>query len=202
MTFGTVLPVQSIRRGRPGSDRCSRKAASGRSGENARMRANRRASTLGAGLRVTEAVSQRLPNDLARTLADGWHFDEDGAFLLRSQTVGSPRSADMDLTGWEAFQNHVHIPQDDLETGNDDWEVLLWARAVAFACQGLRSASGELTGEECLALVALGSWQDGATVRFHLDRGPPGWAADDLEDYEGEAVAVLSSAEIGKQPLD
>jgi hypothetical protein len=66
----------------------------------------------------------------------------------------------------------------------------------------LRSASGELTDEECLAVVALGSWRDGATVRFHLDRGSPGWAADDLEGYQSEAVAVLSSSEIADLALD
>jgi hypothetical protein len=166
------------------------------------MRANRRASTLGDGLQLTEAVSQQLPDELARTLAEGWSFDEDGALLLRSQRVGSPRQPDMDLTGWEASWNHVHVPQDDLDAADEDWRVRLWSRAIAFACQGLRSASGELTDEECLAVVALGSWRDGATVRFHLDRGSPGWAADDLEGYQSEAVAVLSSSEIADLALD
>lgn len=157
---------------------------------------------MGDGLRLTEAVSQQLPGELARALVAGWFFDEDGALLLRSQSVGSPRRPDMDLTGWEAFWNHVHVPQDDLDAADEDWPARLWSRAIAFACQGLRSASGELTDEEFLAVVALGSWRDGATVRFHLDRGSPGWAADDLEGYQAEAVAVLSSSEIADLALD
>ena len=140
---------------------------------------------------MADLLAQELPEPLAWVLRDGWGVDEAGAFLLRSQTVGSRRPADLDLTGWEAFHNHVHVPQDDLNCAENDWPSRLWSRALAFACQGLRSASRELVSRDCVAIVALGSWTDGATVRFHLDRDAPAWISDDLEGYKGEAVAVL-----------
>jgi hypothetical protein len=158
------------------------------------MRSNRRGIRLSAGLDMADALSQPLPDDLAEELADGWRFDEDGAFLLRSQTVGHPRPSDMDLTGWEAFQTHIHVPQDDLDPADENWARHLWWRAMAFACHGLRSAAKRLEGRECLAIVGLGSWQDGATVRFHLERGAP-WVADNLEGYDS-AIAVISSTDI------
>jgi hypothetical protein len=60
----------------------------------------------------------------------------------------------------------------------------------------------ELNDLDCLAVVGVGSWQDGATVRLHLDRGSPGWVTDDLERYETEAIAVLSSAEVVQSIAD
>lgn len=157
---------------------------------------------LGRGIQIARALREQLPDDLARVLATGWRFDEEGALLLRSVTVVAPRPADLDLTGWEAFQTHVHIPQGDLDHVDADWAKRLWSRSFAFASQGLRSAVGELNDLDCLAIVGLGSWQDGATVRFHLDRGSPGWVTEDLELYETEAIAVLSSAEVVESIAD
>lgn len=178
----------------------SRQAEALRVGDTARMRFNRRASRLSAAFDLAAVLSQPLPGDLAEELAEGWRFDEDGAFLLRSQMVGQLRPADMDLTGWEAFQTHIHVPQTGLDRADEDWAVRLWGRAMAFACHGLRSARPDLKDLECLAIVGLGSWQDGATVRFHLDRGAPSWIAEDLESYETEAIAVISSSEVASSP--
>ncbi len=42
-------------------------------------------------------------------LHDGWELDPEGALLLRSQIGSCSRTAGMDLTGFEALHNHLHI---------------------------------------------------------------------------------------------
>jgi hypothetical protein len=126
-------------------------------------------------------------------LRDGWVIDEEGALLLRSQLGSYNHEQGPDLTGFEATHNHIHI---DLETPREPvGRLMLWAEAVEVLYEGLRGATEAAGGRRCVGIAGLGGIGEGATVRWHLDRGVR-WLSEDLEGFELDAVLVIGSEDL------
>lgn len=153
------------------------------------IRANRLADEVTAWALASLAAGEA---GASSTLREGWTIDEDGALLLRSALGGLARPADMDLTGFEATHNHVHLDP----TGDEDGErARIWSDALGLLYAGLQSATAAVGGRRCVGIASLGGVGRGATVRWHLDRDEP-WASHDLDGYESEAVLVMASEDV------
>jgi hypothetical protein len=149
---------------------------------------------MAAAVRRARVVpGQPLPTPLADIVRGGWTTTTDGALIWR-RFESSGRAVDVavlgDLTGVEAFINHVHL--DDLLP---DWRrgELLQA-AFDFAVQGIRTAETS-HGRSCTAIVTAGRSVDGVTVRIHSSRQGESWVDADLGSYRDEAIAVLRAEE-------
>jgi hypothetical protein len=128
-----------------------------------------------------------LPAELSDLLSAGV-VDQDGCVLfaqLAKGTGSASRDRFPDLTGYECFVNHVHI--DDYVEGAD--AATLAAMGVAFA----RRLSGLLSDHRGEFNVIVGSDELSCTVRFHRVRAGEAWLADDLESYQDDAIAVLTT---------
>ena len=128
-----------------------------------------------------------LPAKLGELLSAGF-IDQDGCvfFADLAKRAGSASRSDFpDLTGYECFVNRVHI--DDYVEGAD--ESTLAALGVAFA----RRLSDLLSNGRGEFNVIVGSDELSCSVRFHRVRAGEAWLSDDLESYQDEAIAVLTT---------
>jgi hypothetical protein len=127
-------------------------------------------------------------------LRAGWSVRDDGALVLGSASGREARGEDVDLTGFEASETHIHLDPDPSED-EVATRLSLWRDAVALAVAGLISARDRVEGQ-VLGLVSLGGPGQGAVVRWHRQRVDEDWVVDDLEGYAAEAVLVLSTADL------
>lgn len=112
----------------------------------------------------------------------------DGATLLK-QELERARSVSLrdfqDLTGFECFVNHVHLPF--IETHESLQTCLQYAidlgRQLAEMSQGRRFE------------VIMSVSNDGCVIRFHQLRPGELWLADDLEKYKEEGILAFVTAE-------
>jgi hypothetical protein len=158
------------------------------------VEANRRAHQLSAralGQRATVASSG------FEVLAAGWVLADDEALLLKSQLGTFTRPEDMDLTGFEATHNHIHLDPDEPDPSE---RLRLWASTLALLYDGLRGATAAANVRRCIGIASLGEAGQGATVRWHLDRGER-WLSDDLESFAHEAVLVIASEDLADEQL-
>jgi hypothetical protein len=130
-----------------------------------------------------------LPAKLSDLLSAGF-VDKDGCLFFAQfakRTSGADRSDFPDLTGYECFVNHIHI-DDYIEDADAQ---TLAAIGVSFArrlCELLSARSGDFN-------VIVGTDELSCSVRFHRIRAGEAWLSDDLESYQDEAIAVLTTHE-------
>ena len=123
------------------------------------VKANRKAHELNA-----RALGELGPETASSSsaLAGGWVINDDGALLLKSQLGTFDRPADMDLTGFEATHNHIHL---DPQTSQASERIDLWAPSCTkgFAVQRPRptgdgALGSPVSAEPAKARRSAGTW--------------------------------------------
>lgn len=142
----------------------------------------------GAMRALVSDVDQRslppLPAALEAVVGGGVTADGDALVLaaLRSPTLPAPAALG-DVTGYEAFVNHVHID----EHGDVSSPATLVALGLAYA----RRLEELLRQQRRPTQIVLAVDGTAAAVRFVTRRAGQPYLADDLEGYRDEAILVI-----------
>ena len=137
--------------------------------------------------RVDERDVPLLPPALEAVLAPGLTLDGDALVLaIAREKVHPPPESFPDLTGYEAFVNHVHI-DDHLDGGLASDSSALLTHGLAFT----RRLEALLSREARPTELVLSVDEMSASVRFYTWRPDQPYLADDLEGYRDEAILVI-----------
>lgn len=150
------------------------------------MRLNAKMSRMLKALNISEPFAQ----DSASTMpSDDFELVNDSLVLRDEQRKTHANPTDfIDLTGFEAFVNHVHLPYDGSRDSLQsclDYLITLQKGLAEFG-----------RGRSFVVMLSLSD--KSCVVRFHQFRPGESWVADDLEGYSEEAVLVLSVEPSGK----
>lgn len=135
------------------------------------MRANLRMKKLLKGIKFPTKLNARL-----RASLNAGFMEKNGCVILASEARRSFGGDVTDRIGYECFVNHIHVPDFPQAWlyANELWKMLSLSRWGG--CAVIISFNGK-----------------NATVRFHRIRPDQPWLAEDLEEYQEEAIAVLRS---------
>jgi hypothetical protein len=117
--------------------------------------------------------------------------DEDGCLLLKSERglTHAGRSRFLDLTGYEAFVNHLHI-EGHLIGPNSDLRQAAAAGMSALTKLRELITSFPDAGPVQVVLSVANSEIPSVTLRFYRRRPGERWISDDLEGYLSEAMLI------------
>jgi hypothetical protein len=139
--------------------------------------------------------SEVLAPELSALLAEGLVVEDGALYFVACRRSNPHLMGDTSLTGRESIINKLHL-DDYVDTATDRWAALCVAHGLLLGREVLSQADSlelPFPVEVVTAVQSDTSQFRASTFRFYLRRPADPLLADDLEQYEGSAILVITA---------